>query len=281
MPRTSQHLATTGNFTIPALSPLTVQSGIVDKDGNSLIPNFVQFDACNLDIIAKNADGTFVAYNPDPFEKDVVFRAHHLHSIEQEAIYNIGAASTQPYAGALPDCVLFGGFPLAVLHQRYNDSPGQEIPPDTPGPRLVLNFNISDILSDAPSPDEFISWDGPFQQFTFNKSGLYRVNVIMPANNIDETNQSDVRLALFKDPNGSPLVNVPAFAAETVDATIGLITPEITTVLNIDENDPVGLRTFQAEAWSIGAGVNPQTGDNLQAPFGYGIIIERVGEARS
>lgn len=279
MPTTSQRLATTGQFTIDPLSPATVQSGIVDKDGNPLIPNIVQFDACNLDIIGKNADGTFDVWNPDPIQKTVTFRAHHFHSVEQEPIYNVGDVVPSPYQGDLPGCVLFGGFPLAVLHQRLQSSPGQEIPPQ-PTP-LVLAFPSPSVVSDVPSPDNFISWDGGFQNFTINKSGLYRVNVMMVVNNADEAAQSDVRLALFEDPAGSPLLKLPAFSAETVEATVGLITPEITAVLNINEAAPVGSRTFQAQAWSSGTGINPVTGDAQQGNYACAIIIEKIGDLRA
>jgi len=272
MSTTDQRLATRGSFDIEPLSALNVQSGIVDKDGQSLIPNFVQIDEdCNLKVIAKNADGSFDVFNPDPFQKTANFRAHHMHSVEQEPIYNVGSATTGPSSAPIPDCVLIGGFPLAVAHQRFSSEQDQTLPASPAF--FVPNFsNILTNQDNGAAPN--VSFSGG--RMIINRSGAYRIRAAMPTKQ-DAGQPVRVDMYLVSDPDGSPTVIPPASSSDTLaqaEATYPT-TSEFSITLAIDDTAPVAQRTFEVRASSTG-GIATQ-GDGV---VGASLEVVKIGEKR-
>lgn len=267
MTLTSQRLATTGLFNILAFSILNVQTFLRTKDGAALIPNFVEFDACGLMVIAKNANGSFDVYNPDPIDKtNVRFRAHHLHSEEQEPIYTV-TPTTQASTLPLPDCAIFGGFPFAVAHNRFSTAQEQAIPP---GPAFY-SPNLSAILcnQDAPSLPNVSLANG---RFIINRTGVYQIRSSMFLRNVAEV-PVVVDLSLVVDPDGSPAAIPPAYSSETL-APADFMTSEIGCIIAVDASVPVAQRTFEVRASASAPGV-------IAGGMNAGTIeVVKVGEKR-
>lgn len=268
MTRTAQRLATTGLFNIGALAALNVQTLIIDKDGLPRIPNFVEFDQCGLEVIAKNADGSFDVFNPDPVDKtNVRFRAHHLHSEEQEPIYPV-TPTTQASTVPLPDCILFGGWPYAVAHNRFDVRQGVEIPP---GPSfLVPQFDQVLCNQDHPS-SPYVTISGG--RVIINRSGVYRIKTSLPHTSIGEV-PVRVELGIYMDPAGSPALLPPSSSSETLSGG-EFNTSESSSIIAVDGSWPVGQRTFEVRA----------SGNIPGALAGNGVIVGevevyRLGEKR-
>lgn len=268
MSTTNQRLATYGTLTIPGLTAYNVQTGIQDKDGTALIPNFVQIDEdCGLVIFGKYPNGTFDIFNPDPFEKTVVWRAHHLHSEEAEPIIQRTSITDIP-ASSLPECVLFGGFPLAIAYQLWSSEQNQDIPisPAYYSP----DFNEVVTEQDVASPQESLTVSSG--RIVFKRSGVYRVRADLQHLNTQELGNI-VRLFMVRDPDGSPVIIVPSVVE---NPSTGLRRcSQFSCTLAIDASVAEALRTYEIRANSNAAGDSTGAGDRAAA-----LEIVKVGEKR-
>ncbi len=265
MSTTAQRLSTTGPLTIPGITALKVATGIQDKDLNPLIPNFVQIDEdCNLKIFAKSSDGSFDVWNPDAFEKTVTWRAHHMHSEEAEPIVTVPESTTP--GGAIPDCLVFGGFPLAIAHVVYSNVLDVVIPNALPA--LTPNLNTVFLDQDAPAPAVSLGAG----RIVFNKSGIYRVRASMPFRNVS-AGSNLIDLYLIQDPDGTPTTMIPS--SSTQGGSTQTNTAEFSLMLGIDESVAVALRTYEVQV--ISTGTDDVTGNGVH---GGTLEVLKVGEKR-
>jgi len=272
MTRTAQHLATTGTFNINAFTSRNIPSGIVDKDNNDLIPNFVEYDSCGLQTIGKNADGSFDVYNPDPFNKPGVrFRAHHLHSIEQEAIYDVGEVEGNP-GPPVPDCAL--GFPFSPVLMAHR-SVGEDPIPASPA-FLQIDHDVADLNQQG---DDVSFAQGSNGEIIFAKSGIYRLRGSVIAKYDDPSEPLNLFLALVKNPAGSAINLGSALSETRLDGgSPQLKTLEVSGLVAINESAPEADRTVALHTWFTGGpGGVVSTGDG-QTPFSSGLEVIKVSE---
>jgi len=98
MSNTQQRLASRSFLpvSINANQVLNVPTGLIFKDGTPAIPWLVDIDGpCPfLQILQKNADGSFDVWNPTENVVNFDWIAHHVHSVEQEPITPVATVAT-------------------------------------------------------------------------------------------------------------------------------------------------------------------------------------------
>jgi len=162
----NQILASSGSLTIDSNEVLRVPTGLQDQFGNSLTPHFVDFSAnCPfLVVLNKSVDGYFDVWNPTLSDNiSAIWKAHHLHSFEQEPLFScIDPAVISPLPA--PDlCSL----PLEAFDIAYTpDDPALWPDPDPDSVQdaldsLILIISMLDASTLAYTPADPADWVDP------------------------------------------------------------------------------------------------------------------------
>jgi hypothetical protein len=171
----NQILSSSGSFSINSLAVRNIPTGLQDQFGNALTPHFVELiTICPfLMILQKNANGSFDIYNPTNVVVAASWKAHHLHSFEQEPVV---ATTLATGASAVPAPVPVCAWPVLnpldihAITQKYATDNGRTGIPDDA--ILDINYQNLDFLRDVAG-DFTHNIDG---SVTFNSSGYYKLN---------------------------------------------------------------------------------------------------------
>lgn len=249
-------------------------TGLMDKDGNSLLADFVRLPSPLIfKRIGVNAGvNGFFCYNPtNELVEAASWLAARIHSI----------------AGQPPVSVLTASLPIAEDSESLTGQPKMTAKYQN----LVIDTAISAVLPGLQVPfatyvagsgyriADFITKNNDL--FIIEEAGLYRVKASLVCKLPQNTADEEITLYLARDPAGAATIMLPALSEQTIGTTGAgeshSRTLEIETQIGILGNEAEILRTFAI--FALGSTGNATLGPaSTITAFSASLTIERIGD---